>query len=127
MHNKKFNNKVNAFIKLQFINLAIYLILFVIVSIIAVCADIGKENMFYISLGYIGVSSFFSGFTAGLKERKNGIVCGAVNALLPIAIICIVSIILNKFSIGYNLIISVLSAMILSAAGGIVAVNIRLK
>ncbi|MBQ3136087.1 MAG: TIGR04086 family membrane protein [Clostridia bacterium] len=127
MHNKKINNKAKSFVKLQIINLIIYLFVFVIISIIAVCSDIGKEKLFYVSLGYLSVSSFASGFVAGFKERKKGIICGMLSALPFLLIICILSIILNKFDIDYNLIISIIAALIFSAVGGIVAVNIKLK
>lgn len=128
MQKKKINERtISNYIILQPINIMVYLIIFVIASIIAVFSDIGKENIFYISLVYLGISSFISGLIAGLKERKNGMVCGALNALPMIVFVCIASIISNKFSISYNTIISALTAVIAAAAGGVIAVNIRLR
>ncbi len=121
------SSNFKSYLKLQFLILAVCFVLFLIFSAVSVGADIKKDYMFYVSLGFIGASSFIAGFIAGIKERKNGMVYGLINALPLNAILFLISLILNGFGADINLLFSVLISLVLSAVGGIVSVNIRLK
>lgn len=121
------NTKLNSFLKQQFLNGMITLVIFSIITVISVAFDIGEKSMLVLSLAFVGPVSFICGALAGIKERKNGIICGIVSAL-PINIILItVSLILNSFKTDINILITLLTGVAFSAVGGIVAVNIRLK
>ncbi len=125
--NTNSNSKIVSYLKLQFLSTIIYIILIILISAICVKADINKESMAYISLAFIGAASLISGFLAGIRERKNGIVCGLLGAL-PINLFMIaVSLITNKFSADLSILYTALICLISSAVGGIISVNIRVK
>ncbi|MBR6567374.1 MAG: TIGR04086 family membrane protein [Clostridia bacterium] len=131
MSERKRNNtkstKLHSFIKLQIINILVSLVIFSGFTMIAVVCDIKSDSMFVYSLVFIGIVSFVCGALAGIKERKKGIICGIISALPLNAAFIIVSLIMNSFKPDLCIIITFLTATILSAVGGIVAVNIRLK
>ena len=131
MSERKRNNiksaKLQSFLKLQIINALISLALFSAFAAVSVSCDIKNDSMYIFSLAFVGVLSFICGVSAGLKERKNGIICGITGAL-PLNIITItVSLILNSFKPDISILITLLIGIVLSSVGGIVAVNIRLK
>ena len=121
------NNKTNKYLKQQLINLLIYLAVFMALCCVSLVSDMKKEHMLYMSLGFIGISSFLSGFSAGIKERKNGLLCGVAGSLPLNAFVIILALISNKLSFDINLLFSAATGLALSAIGGIVSVNIRLK
>ncbi len=121
------NNTLNKYLRLQIINLIIYVTVFAVVCCISLAADLQKDYMLYASLVFIGASSFISGFTAGIKERKNGLLCGVLSSLPLNVSVIIIALICNKLSADINLLLNAVTGLLLSAAGGIVSVNIRLK
>ncbi len=121
------NNRLNNYLKFQLINLFIYTAVFSVLCCISLVSDMKKEAMAYMSLIFLGVSSFLSGFSAGIRERKNGLVCGILSALPFNALFIITALLLNRFSTDINLLISVAAGLASSAVGGIVSVNVRLK
>lgn len=126
---KNTNNSstISRYLKLQLCNTLIYLAVFLLFSVVCVKADVAKENMMLISLSFIGIASFLSGFSAGLRERKNGIVCGILSPL-PVNLIVIgASILLNGFRLDLHILYTVTVCLVMSALGGIISVNIRLK
>ncbi|MBQ9914056.1 MAG: TIGR04086 family membrane protein [Clostridia bacterium] len=124
---KTTKQKAIGYLKLQCLNLAVYASLFLLMSIISLKADAGKEHMLYYSLSFLVVGSFISGFICGIKERKNGILCGIVSALPVNLIIITVSLLLNGFKVDISLLYTLIAGVISAVAGGIISVNIRLK
>ncbi len=124
--NKK-NDSLKKYIKYQLIILLFYFVLFLIFCSVSVVADVNKDILPYISVFFICVGSLAAGFFAGIKERKNGILSGLSYALPSDIIWITVSLILNGFKADIILPITVFASIILSALGGIISVNIKLK
>lgn len=120
-------NGRRSYLKLQLINLGVYAVLFMLLCLIAVSTDIKKEHTLYAALIYIGIASFVSGFIFGLKERKNGILCGIFGSLPLNIVLIFASLISNGFSIDLNILYSLLTGLMCGVIGGIVSVNIRLR
>ena len=124
---KKKNDKLKSFLKGQAIIFLIYTVIFSAFSAASVATDTGKENMIYVSLIFLAISAFASGFITGIKERRNGLISGVLSAL-PITLLLIaLSFVFNGFHADFTLLVSVAVSLLLSALGGIVSVNIRLK
>lgn len=119
------NLVVIDFLKSQALCLLIYLSLFLIASIACLIFDLDYKFDFYLSLFAFALSSFFAGFLGGIKQREKGIVSGIIYALPGNIIFILLSVVLNGFSADYSLAISLLALVLLSAAGGVVAVNKR--
>ncbi len=127
---KNLNSKdirIKNFMKMQIINIAAYLTVFVVLVLISLGCDVGTDSMLYISIAFIGVSSFISGCIAGFRERRKGIICGIVNVLPLNILIFAFSLIFNSFKADISILITFLTGILTSATGGIVAVNIRLR
>ncbi|MBQ7118220.1 MAG: TIGR04086 family membrane protein [Clostridia bacterium] len=123
----KTNSKILSYVKTEILSIIIFGALLVILSAVCVKADINKESMSYIALVFIGVISLTTGFLFGIRERKNGIVCGILGALPVNLLIIAVSLIINKFSVDINILYTALVCLVSSSVGGIVSVNIRMK
>lgn len=126
-NSSKKNDSLKKYIKYQLVILLFYFVLFLIFCSVSVVADVNKDILPYISVCFIGIGSFAAGFFAGIKERKNGILSGLSYALPSDIIWITVSLILNGFKADIILPITVFASIILSALGGIISVNIRLK
>ena len=121
------SKNANKFIKLQILTFAIDTVILVAISLLCVSADLRIENALISSLAFIGVCSFISGFIAGIRQRKNGMITGVINALPFNCLIIIISLVLNGFKADLNLLFTLLTGVLLSAIGGIISVNLRLK
>lgn len=119
------NNK--EYLKLQLVGFIIYLIFFIIASAVSVMSDIKINYMTYVSMLFIGLSSLFTGFISGIKERKNGIIRGVLGALPINSLIIIISLIFSHFKADLSLLYTAVVCLVMSAVGGIISVNIRLK
>ena len=124
---KSTNKEFKSYLKMQGINALVYLIIFTLITLISTASDVSSSSMLYIAPTFIGIASFVSGFSAGLKERKKGIVCGIVNSAPLNAVFIIISLIMNGFSADMTLLVTAFLGLLASAVGGIVAVNIRLR
>lgn len=118
---------ITDFLKLQIINFIIDLSVLFVVCAVCVGADLKQEYVFFAALLLIGICSFLSGFTAGIKERRNGMIKGVISGLPFNLIIMLVSLIMNGFSADLNALFTFLGGLLFSAIGGIVSVNIRIK
>ncbi len=121
------NKNINTFISTLIFSLIVYCVVFIIISLIGLAVDISSALDYYISLASFAVSSFASGFFAGAKLRKNGLLCGAIFTLPANLIIVLLSLISNGFVADINLIITALVLVFASAAGGVLAVNKRYR
>ncbi len=120
-------NKMGSYLKIQILNLVIYFVSMCIFSVTLSGTDTQISSMRYIAVIYLSLTSFVSGFLAGIKERKNGIMCGILSALPFNTFFIFISLILNKFSVDYQMLLSVVIPLVTAAMGGIISVNIRLK
>ena len=121
------NKNIKEYLKLQLVGFIIYLIFFIIASAVSVMADIKIDYMTYISMLFIGLSSLFTGFISGIKERKDGIIRGVLGALPLNLSVIIISLIFSHFKADLSLLYTVAVCLVMSAVGGIISVNIRLK
>ena len=121
------NKNSKEYLKLQLVGFIIYLIFFIIASAVSVMADIKIDYMTYISMLFIGLSSLFTGFISGIKERKNGIIRGVLGALPINSSVIIISLIFSHFKADLSLLYTAVVCLVMSAVGGIISVNIRLK
>lgn len=106
-----------------------FLLLFAVIicSIISTFADLQKNLNFAVMAVLVGMCEFLSGFVSGKIKRENGIVTGIIYSLPAFVILILISLILNKFSIDLNLLISCAVMLISAAAGGITGVNMKKK
>ncbi len=120
-------NKAKNYFKILIINIIISMFFLFVFSAACVVFDVKKEFMNYISFVFIGFTSFTVGFINGIRERKNGMIKGVISALPIIVILFIISILINGFDLDVNMVFSALFGLLLSAVGGIISVNIRIK
>lgn len=124
---KKEKYIINFYIKTQILAAVVYIVLFVVSSIIALIADSPDKNDSVIIISVMSLASLITGFYAGMKIRSNGLIVGVIYALPVNALLLIISLISGNFAIGINFFISLFALIISSAVGGIIAVNKRLK
>ena len=82
---------------------------------------------FIVILIAFSVADFISSYYIGKKTRKNGMIYGIVYNLPVIVLIIFISLILNSFTFDMRLLFFAVIRIILSAAGGITAVNTKSK
>ena len=124
---KRENNTWNIFLSVQIFAVIIYLIVFFIGAFAAMVIDLPSKNDYIFSLLLFAVCSFTTGFFAGIKRRENGLIIGVLSALPLNSAVVILSLIFNSFSVDSNIIITVLVLIAASGAGGILAVNKRIR
>lgn len=124
---KNENTVINFYLKTQVISLIITILLFIIVSVIALFADIPESYDLIAALFVIIASTFVTAYYSGLKIRSKGIIVGIIYTLPINSLIIITSLAVNNFEIGFNLLFCCLAGILSGAVGGIVAVNKRLK
>ncbi len=127
---KNINSKdirIKNFFKMQIINASVYLLVFLAAVFISLGCDVGTESMLYVSLAFIGISSFVSGCAAGFRERRKGIICGIVSVLPLNTLLLVFSLIFNSFKTDISMMITFLTGILTAALGGIIAVNVRLR
>ncbi|MBO5936970.1 MAG: TIGR04086 family membrane protein [Clostridia bacterium] len=119
------NDKLNTFIRILIVGSLIYMVVFLFVSLISLIADVPRKFDLPISLLTFALSSFLTGFYAGLKNRHMGLVTGMICALPLNITVIIASLISAEFKADFMTIITAAVLAAASAAGGITAVNIR--
>ena len=132
---KRSNNKkkisenvyTDVFFRTLLFSLIAYAASFLIFCLIAYITDLNDKFDFAVSLLSFAVGSFVTGFFAGKKLGKNGLVFGAVFSLPINLIIIFISLISNNFSTTPNIIITAVLLLVSSASGGVVAVNTRYR
>lgn len=124
---KRENNTWNIFLSVQIFAVIIYLIVFFIGAFAAMVIDLSSKNDYIFSLLLFAVCSFATGFFAGIKRRENGLIIGVLSASPLNSAVVILSLIFNSFSVDSNIIITVLVLIAASGAGGILAVNKRIR
>lgn len=124
---KRENNTWNIFLSVQIFAVIIYLIVFFIGAFAAMVIDLSSKNDYIFSLLLFAVCSLATGFFAGIKRRENGLIIGGLSALPLNSAVVILSLIFNSFSVDSNIIITVLVLIAASGAGGILAVNKRIR
>ena len=124
--NKANNNTfIYKFGKVQLVAALIYSLMFFIGSVIFLQTDLPKKYDFIISLSVFAISSLMVGFIAGIKQKQNGLISGILYSLPMNVIVILLSLIIGKFNVGVNLAITVITLIVFSAVGGILAVNKR--
>ena len=89
--------------------------------------DTNVFREFIVILTAFSVADFISSYYIGKKTRKNGMIYGIVYNLPVIVLIILISLILNSFTFDVRLLFFAVIRIILSAAGGITAVNTKSK
>lgn len=121
------NNKTNSPLMLIFSAFVLQVIFFLAACILALSFDIERDNYYIFSVAAFAVGSIASGFVTARVLKKNGMLYGTLFAL-PSNLLCILlSAVLNKFSVDYNLLLSFALLIVCSAAGGVISVNLRPK
>ena len=105
----------------------IYASISAVSCLILFTVSIPDNVQFYFILALLSFSSFLTGFFAGRKKKKKGLLYALLYNAFPIVLLILLSLIFNKFSFDYRLFVSMTAMLILSAAGGISAVNSRKK
>lgn len=127
---KQMNNNIKKYKRISLLQLAVMLIYLLIILVVcgvifAVDIDTSQSNIIFILSVF--VSAFFGGFLSGKISRKNGLLNGIVYDILPILILIVSSMTINNFEFDYKLPVTLLISVVLSALGGICAVNTRKK
>lgn len=98
-----------------------------IFSIIIVKSNVSPCILPFLSIFSFAAAAFCAGFTAVRPKRKNGIVTGFISALPVLAISAAFIAALNNGTVTFVFIITIISQVFCSMAGGIAAANIRKK
>lgn len=125
--NKNTNKELKDNIILFIVPFGAFLLSLIIVSVLSVIFDLQKGANYPIIAVLFAACSFIGGFISGKNKRKNGIVTGILYNLPTIGLILFISLIMNKFSVDLNILISTVLSLLSSAVGGIVGVNSRKK
>ena len=101
-------------------------------SVLALClyfylADKNVYEEYIVILIGLSAADFVSSYFIGKKIRKNGMLYGVLYNLPFIVLFIIISLLLNGFSFDSRLLYFTVSRIILSAIGGITAVNSKSK
>ena len=109
---------------------ALALLVFAILSLILCAVLLKKElssNLYFpLLLSAAGVSGLFGGASATRKERKNGLLNGALAAVLPISAYLIATAVLQR-RFAWSSLLPCLVLLIGSVAAGVVAANRTVK
>ena len=120
-------DNLNDFLKIQLFAVIIYAVLFLTGTFLALTADLSSGYDYIFSLIIFAISSFAVGFFSGIKIRKNGLVIGVVYTMPMNIIISLISLILNDFTVGISLPLTLIILCLSGAVGGIFAVNKRIR
>lgn len=96
-------------------------------SFIIVKSDLSSAILPFLSIFSFAVSAFAAGFIAVRPKRKNGIATGFISALPVTAITAALIAALNGGTVSFIFIITIVSQVLCSMAGGITAANMRKK
>lgn len=96
-------------------------------SLMIVNSDVSQSIMPYLSIFSFSISAFGAGFIAVRPKRKNGIAVGFISALPVTAISAAIIAALNGGTVSFVFIITIVSQVLCSMAGGVTAANIRKK
>ena len=79
-------------------------------------------------MGTFVVSGLICGYFSGFKSRKDGIITGLKSVAVPITLVVLISLVINKFDIDILKMIINTAVMLLSGViGSIAGVNTRMK
>lgn len=103
-----------------------------LVSVLVLClyfylADKNVYEEYIVILIGLSAADFVSSYFIGKKIRKNGMLYGVLYNLPFIVLFIVISLLLNGFSFDSRLLYFIVSKIILSAIGGITAVNSKSK
>ena len=121
------NTALSTFVSVQLFSLVCYIAVFLILSFIALVADVPQGYDYYFSALIFVICSFLTGFYAGIRIRQNGLVAGIIFSLPMNTLVVILSLIFADFKADAHLFITALLLIISSAIGGVIAVNKRHK
>lgn len=119
------NESANLFINIQIFGILIYVVIFLLLSFVALIADISEKYNYLFALIIFALSSFSTGFYAGIKKRQNGLIVGIIYCLPINIIVLIISALICNFKVDFTLIISAAVLLLSAAIGGVLAVNKR--
>lgn len=105
--------------------LVVFFTLALVASFVLWKNDSDTASFKYVIFALAAISGFVGGFVAVRPVRKNGIVFGALSALLPCIIVAVVSMLISKSGLAVTAWIFFVIYILLAAAGGIVAANKR--
>ena len=121
------NTTIDIFIKTQIFAMIISFASFLLFSVIGLMADLSVKYDLLCSLLSFGLASFAVGFFIGRKLRQNGLLAGIIYSLPLNTLIVLLSLIFSDFTVDLNIAITATVLLVTAGAGGIVAVNSRLK
>lgn len=121
------NTTIDIFIKVQIFAVLIYLLFFLLFSMISLFADISMKYDYMFSILCFALGSFTSGFYVGYKLKQNGLLAGIIYTAPINTLIILVSMLFSDFSVDYTMIITVVILVASAALGGVVSVNRRRK
>ena len=103
-----------------------------LLSVLILClyfylADRNVYEEYIVILIALSAADFVSSYFIGKKIRKNGLLCGVLYNSPFIVLFIVISLFLNGFSFDSRLLYFITSRIILSAIGGITAVNSKSK
>lgn len=121
------NPVISAFIKTQIFAVLISISVFVTVSAVMLLVGLPSKYDIIVSLAAFSLVTVSVGYFSGIKIRSKGMVIGLLFSLPIITLVTMTSLIFNNFKADINIVYSIVSMLISSSVGGILAVNKRLK
>ena len=75
------NVQFKLFLQIELFSIITYIVLFLLGSVIALNADLPSKYDYISALIIFAISSFITGFIAGIKLRQNGLLAGILYSL----------------------------------------------
>ena len=118
---------LKKYAKVQIMNFIIFIAVFFISALISLLVGIKSSSIFLVSIITFSLSSLICAYISAFRNRKNGICTGILSIALQIVVFELISVIINGFSIDYNILITSAFMILAAVIGGIAGVNTRLK
>lgn len=123
--NKSLKNYVLKTVTGSAVGIGVFFLLALAAAFVLWKKDADTSAFKYVIFAVAAVSGFTGGFAAVRPVRENGMILGALSAILPCVAVSAVSMLIAKSGIGAAGWIFIALNIIFSAIGGIVAVNKR--
>lgn len=107
------------------VGMVVFFVLSLLASLILWKNDSAPSAYGYVIIAIGALAGFVGGFTAVRPTRKNGIASGMLSAVLPCSVIFLTSVLIARGGVSVYGWIFLAVYILVSAVGGIVAVNKR--
>ena len=87
-------------------------------------SDLPHRSIVPISVAILAISSFVAGFVAGLLNRRQALVVGAVTSCLIFAVVFLAGFFVPDKDIGVNILVKLIAAFLPTIIASVISVNL---